>query len=310
MRVIEDVRNCDAVFENLVLTIGSFDGVHCGHVAILDSVVERARAINGTPALMTLHPHPRQLFNPGGAPNILTPLPEKQALVAERGIEVFYILPFMPEVAALDPNAFLERIIVERCHTHTLIVGHDFAFGKGAKGDYEFLKDAAPAYGIVVERVPALYIQGERVGSTVIRERIIQGELDKVEVLLGRKYAIVGEVVRGRGIGGRKLGYPTANIKPHNSAVPAHGVYVAEVLVDGARRQAAVNIGIAPTILQEDVTIEAFILDFDENIVGRDIQIIFHRRVRPEKKYDSLDELIRAIEQDVAAVRAYFAERG
>ncbi len=310
MRVIEDVRNCNAVFENLVLTIGSFDGVHCGHVAILDSVVERARAINGTPALMTLHPHPRQLFNPGGAPNILTPLPKKQALVAERGMGVFYILPFVPEVAALDPGAFLERIIVEQCHTHTLIVGHDFAFGKGAKGDYEFLKDAAPAYGIAVERVPALYIQGERVGSTVIRERIIQGELDKVEVLLGRKYAIVGEVVRGRGIGGRELGYPTANIKPHNSAVPAHGVYVAEVFVDGARRQAAVNIGIAPTILQEDVTIEAYILDFDENIVGREIEVVFHRRVRPEKKYGSLDELIRAIEQDVAAVRAYFSGHG
>jgi riboflavin kinase/FMN adenylyltransferase len=307
MRIIEDVRAFDEEFPNLVLTIGSFDGIHLGHVKIIRRVVDSARELGGTPGLMTLHPHPRQLFNPGGAPNLLTSMAMKQRLVAELGVEVFYVLPFIPEVASLSAREFVEHIIVGRCHARKLVVGHDFVFGKGAEGGYEYLDDVSGRYGFEAERVSALYIQGERVASTGIRERIIQGEVDTVEELLGRKYSLSGEVVRGRGIGAGKLGFPTANLKPHNNAVPAHGVYVAEALLGDGRHPAAVNIGIAPTILQEDVTIEAFILDFDENIVGRELEIVFHKRLRPEKKYDSLDELIRAIEHDVEDVRDYFA---
>lgn len=306
MRIIEDVRACDEVFPNLVLTIGSFDGIHLGHVKIIDRVVESARELGGTPGLMTLHPHPRQLFNPGGAPNLLTSLAMRQRLVAERGVEVFYVLPFIPEVASLTAGEFVEQVIVGRCRARKLVVGHDFVFGKGATGDYDYLREVAGRHGFEAERVAPLYIQGERVASTGIRERVIQGELDTVEELLGRKYALAGEVVRGRGIGSGKLGFPTANLKPHNNAVPAHGVYVAEAVLGGERRPAAVNIGIAPTILQEDVTIEAFILDFEENIVGRELEIVFHKRLRPEKKYDTLDELVHAIERDVEQVRAYF----
>lgn len=307
MRVIDDIRVNEEDFGNLVLTIGSFDGIHRGHQAIIGRVADSARHLGGPAALMTLHPHPRQLFNPAAAPNLLTPLTKKQELVAAMGIDLFFVLPFLPEVASLTPRDFLEEIILGRCHANKLIVGHDFAFGKGAEGDYEYLRQAAPEYGLEVERVHAVYLQGERVSSTLVRERIIQGELDKVEELLGRKYSITGEVVRGRGIGGSQLGYPTANIKPHSNAVPAHGVYIAEVLIDGACHSSAVNIGIAPTILQEDVTIEAFILDFDQNIVGRAIEVVFHKRIRPEKKYDNLDDLIKAIDADVAHTRAYFA---
>ena len=307
MRVIDDIRTCQEDFGHLVLTIGSFDGIHRGHQAIIERVTASARELGGPAALMTLHPHPRQLFNPAAAPNLLTSMTKKQELVEALGIDLFFTLPFIPEVAALSPQEFLEQIIIGRCHAKKLIVGHDFAFGKGAQGDYEYLRQSAPQYGLDVERVHAVYLQGERVSSTLVRERIIQGELDKVEDLLGRKYSMMGEVVRGRGIGGSKLGFPTANIKPHNNAVPAHGVYVAEVLIDGKCYPSAVNIGIAPTILQEDVTIEAFILDFEKNIVGHAIEVIFHKRMRPEKKYDSLEELIRAIEVDVVHTRAYFA---
>jgi riboflavin kinase/FMN adenylyltransferase len=307
MRVIDDIRANEEDFGKLVLTIGSFDGLHRGHQAIIERVTDSARLMGGPAALMTLHPHPRQLFNPAAAPNLLTAMAKKQELAEAMGIDLFFVLPFLPEVAALTPQAFLEEIILGRCHAKKLIVGHDFAFGKGAEGDYEYLRLAAPKHGLEVERVHAVYLQGERVSSTLVRERIIQGELDKVEELLGRKYSMIGEVVRGRGIGGSQLGYPTANIKPHNSAVPAHGVYIAEVLIDGQYFPSAVNIGIAPTILQEDVTIEAFILDFDQNIVGRAIEVIFHKRMRPEKKYNSLDDLIKAIDADVAHTRAYFA---
>jgi riboflavin kinase/FMN adenylyltransferase len=185
------------------------------------------------------------------------------------------------------------------------IVGHDFAFGKDARGNFEYLEQVAPQYGLEVRQVPPVIIQGERVSSTLIRERVLQGELENVELFLGRKYSIVGTVTTGRGMGS-KLGFPTANVEPHNSAVPAHGVYVAEALLDGQRYRAAVNIGIAPTIRHEDIMIEAHLLDFSGDIVGKRIEIVFHKRLRPEKKYATLDELIAAIAEDVAEVRSFF----
>lgn len=309
MRVIEDVRESQERFPSLTLTIGSFDGIHLGHRLIIEELIRCARAANGTAALMTLHPHPRQFFAPESAPNILTTLKQKERILRELGLDVLYVLPFTAAVANLSPRGFVEEIIVGKCAARELVVGHDFAFGKGAAGSFEFLCEVGPEYGFSVRQVPALVVQGERVASTVIREKIVEGEMGQVEHLLGRPYSIVGEVLRGRGIGGTKLGYPTANIRPNNNAVPAHGVYAGEVLLDGVRRPAAINIGIAPTILQEDVTIEAFILDFNESIVGREIEVTFLKRLRPEKKFASLDELIRAIGRDVDDVRAYLGTR-
>jgi riboflavin kinase/FMN adenylyltransferase len=306
MELIEDVRQATGTFPHVVLTIGSFDGVHRGHQAIVQQVLRAARVAVGTAAVMTLDPHPRQYFAPENAPNILTPLTQKQAIMESLGIDVFYVLPFNQDIAGMDRQAFLEEIVLGRCHARELIVGHDFAFGKGAKGNYEWLEAVAPGYGLKLQQVQPLILQGERVSSTLIRERILQGDMDEAELFLGRKYAIPGKVIRGRGIGGSKLGYPTANIKPHNNAVPAHGVYIAEARLEGRSYASAVNIGIAPTIRHEDVMIEAFILDFDADIVDQDIEIVFHRRMRPEKKFDTYEELIRAIDDDVSEVRRYF----
>jgi riboflavin kinase/FMN adenylyltransferase len=160
-------------------------------------------------------------------------------------------------------------------------------------------------------------LDGERVSSTVIRERLLEGDIEEAERFLGRKYSILGEVVAGRGIG-VSLGFPTANIRPHRTAIPAQGVYAAEVLIGKERYPAAVNIGIAPTIRHDvggwtagsrlgDVVIEAFILGFDRGIRGCEIEVVFHKRLRPEKKFSSHDELIAAIRHDVEAVRAYFS---
>jgi len=179
-------------------------------------------------------------------------------------------------------------------------------FGKGARGDLEMLSAMGRAHGFDVEEIPPLIVESERVSSTLIRERVLQGDLDTVEALLGRKYSITGEVQRGRGIGA-ELGYPTANIKPNHSAVPAQGVYIATAIVDGRRLPAAVNIGIAPTIRQEDLTIEAHILDFTAELAGEEIEIEFHKRIRPEKKFRNREELTAQIARDVQSVRDYFA---
>ncbi len=308
MQVIPDVRVWEERFPHLVLTIGSFDGVHRGHARIVSRVIEEARERGGTAALMTLQPHPRQFFLPGNAPNILTCLEQKKRLLAAAGLDTLFILPFNAEVAAMPRERFVEEIILDRCHAEKVVVGHDFAFGKDALGNYEYLKERAPELGFDVEEVPPLIVGGERVSSTLVREAVLQGDMAQARRLLGRPYSMLGTVVRGRGVG-RGLGFPTANIIPSTGAVPAHGVYAAKALLEGQTHIAAVNIGVAPTIRQADITVEAFLLDFERDIVGESIELEFYRRLRPEKYFGNREELTQAIAADVRSVWDFFRER-
>ena len=306
MKVIEDVTKTEERFPYVVLTVGSFDGVHLGHQRVLEELALRARKAGGTAAVMTLRPHPREFFAPEHAPNLLTSDRKKLELIERTGVDVVFILPFTREVAHLEPRGYVESIIHQRCHAREMVVGHDFRFGKDAQGDYAFLQKMGRKLGFSVFQVPPLTVDGERISSTVIRERLFEGDLDEAERFLGRKYSIVGEVVAGRGIGAT-LGFPTANIQPHHTAIPAQGVYAAEVIIEGERHPAAVNIGIAPTIRHEDTVIEAFVIGFEGNIRGREIEVIFHNRLRPEKKFASHEELVAAIRRDVEAIKVQFS---
>lgn len=306
MRVFEDITTVEETFPNLVLTVGSFDGVHLGHQRVIEELVTRARRASGTAAAMTLRPHPREFFAPSHAPNLLTSDKKKLELFERIGVDAVFILPFTQQVAYLEPRAYVETIIQRRCHAREMVVGHDFRFGKGAEGDYALLQELGRDFGFSVYQVPPLMLDGERVSSTAIRERLLEGDLDAAESFLGRKYSIAGEVVSGRGIGAT-LGFPTANILPHHTAIPAQGVYAAKVLLDGVEYPAAVNIGIAPTIRHDETVIEAFLIDFDGNIRGTEIEVIFHQRLRPEKKFGSYDELIAAIHTDVKNIKSIFS---
>ena len=305
MRVVENVLTEMEVFPRVVLTIGSFDGIHLGHQRILNELIREAHRVNGTAAVMTLLPHPREFFSAQQAPNLLTSHAKKMALLQSLGVEVVFVLPFNAETASMERQRFVQEVIQKRCQAVSLVVGPDFCFGKEALGDYHYLVERGRELGFSVFQVPPLFIAGERVSSTLIRERLLEGDLEGVVQFLGRPYAITGEVLSGRGIG-VTLGFPTANIKPHHSAIPAQGVYAAKVCLDEAWHLAAVNIGIAPTIRNEDLVIEAFLLDFSGNIRGRAIEIVFYKRIRAEKKFASRDELISAIQHDVDSVGQYF----
>lgn len=307
VRVIRDVRAAEEEFPNLVLTIGSFDGVHAGHRVILKNVVDLARRMGGTPAVLTMEPHPREYFSPERAPNLLTSLEKKIQLLADLGIEVVYVLPFDETTASIPAEDFIDEILDRRCHAVAVIVGHDCRFGQGAKGDFHLLEREGADHGFTVQQVAPVMLDAERVSSTLCRERVLQGDLEGIETLLGRKYSLTGTVVTGRGRG-HELGFPTANIKPDHSAVPAQGVYIAEAIIDGKAHPAAVNIGIAPTIRHDDVTVEAHVLDYEGDLVGREIEIVFHKRLRSEKKFHTLDALKDQIHADVEATRAWFAQ--
>ena len=308
MRVIEDVLATQEAFPDVVLTLGSFDGVHLGHRLILERVVSHAREINGTPAVLTIRPHPREFFSPDHAPNLLTNFKKKIALFDEAGIEAVFTLIFNASTAALQPEEFIEEIIVGRCAAKAMIVGHDCRFGKGAAGDFELLQRLGKQYGFTSERISALVLNGERVSSTLLRERIVEGDMEEAAALLGRHYSLSGTVVKGRGVGAT-IGFPTANVEPLHSAVPAQGVYIAEVRIEASLHPAAVNIGIAPTLKQEGLTVEAHLIDFSGDLVGQDVEIVFHRRIRPEKKFPSVEELVAQIGRDVETARVYLSRK-
>ena len=308
MKIFEDVQKVEEDLANVVLTVGSFDGIHLGHQRILQEITATAKRLNGTPAVLTMRPHPRQFLAPDHAPNLLTAEKKKFDLLERAGIEVLFILPFNKRTADIDPEAFVRDIVRGRCKSVAVVVGHDCRFGRGARGDFELLERLGPEYGFEVSQVPPLVVNAERVSSTLIRERILQGDLEGVELLLGRKYSILGEVISGRGMGS-KIGFPTANVKPLHSAVPAQGVYVAEVIVNSKPWPSAVNIGIAPTIRHGDETIEAHLIGFSGNLTGEEIEIVFHRRIRPEKKFPSVDALVKQIGLDVKCAAEYFKDR-
>ncbi len=303
MHCIDDVRTTAERFNHTVVTIGCFDGVHLGHQQIIQVLLEEADAIGGVPAVMVLEPNPRLVFTPEHAPNILTAPESKRRLLEDLGVAVLYTLPFDRQTASLSPAAFVETILVQRCRAEVVVVGHDFAFGRHAAGDFEVLKSMAADYEFRARQVAPLIVNGQRVSSTLIRERVVQGEIEDIETYLGRKYALGGIVVPGRGIG-RKLGFPTANLEIDVGAIPAHGVYAAEAFVGRGRYKAAVNIGIAPTIRGTHRFIEAHLLDFSGNLTGKELELVFHRRLRPENKFSSHEDLMRAIAADVERVRA------
>jgi len=306
MHIIDNVHTAEQTFPNVVLTVGSFDGVHKGHQRIIHQLVDRAKEINGTPTLLTMNPHPREFFSPNNIPNLLTSFDKKMALLKEAGIEVVYIMPFNSETAAIKPDPFIRDILVDRCHVRSLIVGHDCRFGKDALGDFSLLKSFSEEGGYDVQEIQPVLIEAERVSSTLIRERILAGDLPFAEHLLGRPYSISGQVSSGRGIG-QTIGFPTANIHPYHTAIPAQGVYIAESIISGKCYPSAVNIGIAPTIRNEDITIESHILDFKGDLLGKDIEVLFHKRLRPEQKFLYKDALIEQIGKDVQRVRSFFA---
>ncbi len=303
MHSIEDVRTTNEYFNRTVVTVGCFDGVHLGHQQIIRALLEEARAIGGTPAVMVIEPNPRLVFSPEHVPNILTPPACKSRLLEALGAAVLYTLPFDRETASMSPEAFVQTILVERCRAEVVVVGHDFAFGRHAAGDFELLHSMAALCGFRARQIAPLTVDGQRVSSTLIRERVVQGEIEDIEVFLGRKFSLCGTVISGSGIG-RTLGFPTANLEIDVGAIPAHGVYAAEAWTGGQRYKAAVNVGIAPTIRGTRRIIEAHLIDFSADLTGSALELVFHRRLRPENKFSSHNDLIRAIAADVEMVNA------
>ena len=309
-----------------VLTIGVFDGVHRGHAELIARAVKSARARDVPTVLMTFDPHPMEVVFPGSHPAQLTTLTRRAELAEELGIDVFLVIPFTADFMKLTPDRYIHELLVERLHVLDVVVGENFTFGKKAAGNVGTLRKAGERFGFAVESVSlvAEQHQSETVtfSSTYIRACVDAGDVVAAAEALGRPHRVEGVVVRGDGRG-RGLGYPTANIAPPmHSAIPADGVYAAWFtvlgrqsepamgtgsVVPGERYSAAVSVGTNPTFSGRTRTVEAFVLDTTADLYGQHVVVDFVARIRGQKKFNAVDDLIAAMGRDTEKARSILA---
>lgn len=309
MEVIVGIDKLPGKLPNPAITIGNFDGVHWGHRALFDKVKDWADKLQGQSIVMTFHPHPMEVMAPGNGPRFITRHRRKLELIEASGISTTIVVPFSKEFANISARAFVQSILVDKIGAKAVIVGHDYRFGRNREGDISLLRELGDALGFKVEMVSGIEMDGIVVSSTIIRQLIRSGNLPEANKLLGRPYEISGTVVPGRHRGGRLLGFPTANIRMNDQVPPKLGVYVVEVEVAGVVYGGAANLGYNPTFGDTELSLEAHILDFSDNIYGQPITVKFIDRIRDEKRFSGVEALIEQIRQDVDLARQLLAKK-
>jgi riboflavin kinase/FMN adenylyltransferase len=292
-----------------VATIGVFDGLHRGHQAIIERAVVRARDAGLPAVVLTFDPHPAEVVRPGSHPPILTTPRHKSELVSSYGADVLCALEFTLEFSRMSPAEFAHRVLVEHLHATAVVVGENFRFGHGAAGDVAVLTDIGNRFGFETEGVPLLREGSTTISSTYVRACVDAGDVIAAQRALGRPHRVEGTVVRGDQRG-RGIGFPTANLAlaPH-TAVPADGVYagwLVEPLAKGreaTRRPAAVSIGTNPTFEGRERRVEAFVLDYDNDLYGDRVGLEFAARLRATARFDRVEDLVAQMHLDVAEVR-------
>lgn len=290
-----------------VLTIGNFDGVHLGHRALLRKLKDHATRTGLMPAVLTFEPHPREFFAPDTAPTRLSSLREKLELIAAEGIDFACIGRFNAALAGMDAEAFVERLLVDALRVGHLIVGDDFRYGAGRRGDFALLETLGRRHGFSVEALDGVRQDGLRLSSSAVRCALAEGRMEDAARLLGRPYVIDGRVVRGQQLG-RHLGVPTANIRVKHRRPALGGVYAVAVdgLPDGPHRGIA-NIGYRPSVDNTTrAVLEVHLFDFDRDLYGAHLSVRFLHKIRDERKFADLDALKRQISADLLSARQYF----
>ncbi len=303
MELIRGTVNLRPAHRGCVATIGNFDGVHRGHQAVLDELLRQARALGVPATVITFEPQPLEYFRPDEAPPRLTRLRGKLHAFARIGVDRVLCLPFGRRLAATGAEAFVADILVAGLGTRHLIVGDDFRFGAGGRGDFALLERLGAAQGFAVGAMPTYLDGGERVSSTRIRAALEADDLLEAERLLGRPYAIFGAVRHGDKRG-RTIGFPTANIDTWHKVVPVRGVYAVQVAgVGDGLWPGVANIGQRPTFGHNDARLEVHLFDFDRDIYRRQLRVDFRAKLRDERRFDSVDALKAQIAADCVRAR-------
>ena len=297
--VVKDINELrDRIFASCA-TIGNFDGVHLGHQKLIARVRDRARILKISSVVITFDPHPLRVLVDKKTPPFITLTEQKLELISKLEVDYVLCIKFTKDLAALKPEEFVQKYLVNGLKLKELIIGYDYAFGKGRRGNFELLNKLGEKFGFAVEQLSPVMVDGAIVSSTRIRDMVQAGMVWEARKLLGRFYRVQGKVITGQKRGGPLLGFPTANICLKDELFPKTGVYAVWVEVLGQVYPGVANIGYNPTFGNDYLSVEAHILNFKQNIYGQDIRVHFVQRLRSEKKFSSLNELKKQIQADI-----------
>ncbi len=305
MKFITDINSLH--LENTVVVLGNFDGIHKGHLTLLERAKEIAKKRELKTVFFTFYPHPTHVLAPVEVKLIYTDR-EKQHVAEDMGMDFYVRFPFTKETASIEAEDFIHTILYQHLGAKAIVVGEDYSFGKSRKGNVETLKSFEERYDYQLHALTKLEENGEIISSTWLRKTILAADFPLVTKLMGRPYFISGQVVHGAELG-RKIGFPTANIKPDkHKQLPKHGVYISTVDVHGKTYYGLTNVGTKPTIdiNYKEVLVETYIYDFDEMIYGEEIIVKFHKYLRSEDVFKTLDELINQMKLDEEDLIEYF----
>lgn len=311
MIVAHDIEELTGSINGSCVTIGNFDGVHRGHQRLIKLTCSRAKAAGLVSVVLTFDPHPLRVLVGPDTPPFITMTRQKLELIAGLGPNVALVQAFTRQLAALSPEQFVKRFLVDGLGVRELIVGYDYHMGKGRSGNFETLSAIGKQYGFSVDRIEPVSLDGAVVSSTRIRDLVRAGHVWDAKPLLSRFYQVSGTVVHGKDRGGRLLGFPTANLNLEDELVPKHGVYAVWVEIPGSAGRETIpgvaNIGHNPTFGNDAVSVEAHLLDFDRDIYDTPIRVHFVQRIRDERRFDGIGELTQRIGKDVELAREILA---
>lgn len=328
MDIWSGLDSVPADLQGSVVTIGVFDGLHRGHQSLIGEAKKQAEELGVPCVMVTFDPHPIAVFLPGKEPTRLAPLDYRLNLAAECGVDAALVIDFTKELAGLSAEEYFTTMIVDTLHARSVVVGENFTFGVNGAGTESTMRELGQKFGVNVTIAPLLHDDDQRICSTLVRDYLDQGEVERANWALGRRHAVRGEVVRGAGRGGKELGYPTANLYlPTSVALPADGVYagwftitddreidkeisrdIDGTMVPGVRYQTAISVGTNPTFGDERRSVEAFILDQEADLYGHHVMVEFVGHLRDMVKFNGVDELLDAMARDVTNARDILAK--
>jgi riboflavin kinase / FMN adenylyltransferase len=305
MEIFRHIEEPKLSASRTVVTLGNFDGVHLGHQALIRHTVEEGKRLGVPSVVLTFEPHPLKLLAPARAPKLILLHKDKMRLFQSFGVDIVVIQNFDESFAALEAPDFVRSFLVERLRSKKLWVGRDLRFGKGRKGAVENLVQWGTRYDFEVGTVEPIVVDQERVSSSRIRQLVEEGRVEEATPLLGRYHFVSGKVVSGHRRG-RELGFPTANIASRNEVLPQDGIYATLLQIGEESLSSVSSVGVNPTFGPAARTIESFVLNFDRSIYGESVRLSFVKRIREEKKFDSVEQLISQMRGDVTAAQSIF----
>ena len=307
MKILRAIDQLESLDGPTHLAIGVFDGLHIGHQAVIGRALESAAQIGGSAVVVTFDPHPVRVLRPAKAPRLLTSTRHKLQLIEKMGVNAVLLLEFTLEFSRTTPEAFVQKLAQSSNHLGRVCVGQDWTFGANRSGSTMLLNELARKFHFEVVTVPPVLVGERVVSSTLIRSAVESSDFVSASKYLGREFTILGTVNEGRQLG-RRLGFPTANLRTHNELFPPNGVYAAKAHFGESDYGGVVNIGIRPTIENEsgERLLEIHLFDFDEQIYGRDVEVEFLEYLRPEQKFSGIEELKAQIQQDATKARAIY----